>query len=183
MINYAYSIARLSRQIVTLGAFTTLSATFAAGGPPPVAIEGEVTVKGPVEIQGSVEVVNDALKTPFHVSRVIEFTQGLVITGANITLPAGKRLVIETISVRSFAQPGQFYLLSVNFSEGGVATDLAVALQLLGTTATNTYHAGTHAVSLRLKTATNLQVNATRVGGINGLGEVHISFHGYTEDI
>ena len=188
MIDSAYPIARLIRQIVTLGAFSIAPALFAAGGPPPVTINEPVTVRvtGPVEVQGSVEVLNDALKTVFNRSMFAPIPIGLSNELLPFpSIPAGKRLVIETLSVTVEVDATQ--RARASFSTSGVSTSanalqFAIPLTSQGVFGTREIFVGTQKVRIVVDPRFHVQpvFNVFRTGTT---GFVSGSFAGYLEDI
>jgi hypothetical protein len=91
------------RQLIVPVLISALPAMFAAtGGPPPVTVEGSVSVQGPVTVQGVVEVLNDVLRQPYVRTGVGEGTSPIV----NFDIPDGKRLIIETVSFQAATPTG-----------------------------------------------------------------------------
>ena len=148
------------RRAITWGAFSILPAMFAANGPPPVTVEGSVSVNGPVTVQGVVEEINDVLRVPYIVSR------SGVSDGANVVaafdVPDHKRLIVESVSfvalvpkectsvvISLFIPGGTAIFLAPQFTTGSFAVD--------GTgTPVGTNYIGTHAIKIRIDSQANV---------------------------
>ena len=187
MTDSAHSIVRLARQMVTWGAFSLIPAMFAASGPPTVTVQGEVTVKGPVEVQGSVEVLNDALKVPYNRRIQLTLPNGISSFDGSLSgIPAGKRLVIETIGVRVRGEPGQ--RIAVQVGGGGVAsTDtyyLPVPISDHGEIGTRQTFHGLHAVKMIMdpRLLTGLICSVGRSAS-TGTVDIFFTLCGYLEDL
>ena len=148
MIDSAHSIARLARQIAA-GGFFSLSAILAAS-------DSGAKVKEPTEVQGVVEVLNDVLRVPFRKTiggsttapGTFPFPGGFI----KHDIPAGKRLIVETISLQVRVTPGQNVLVQMQNVRGGSLIDATVQLpvQKQGTFGSMDYLTATHNVMLRL---------------------------------
>jgi hypothetical protein len=96
-------------RLIAWGAFSVLPATFAANGPPPVTVTQPVTVQvvnnetAPVQTQ---DVDNPAFQ-PVIRSAILVFNPGQFSNTSIITVPNGKRLVIEFVSFQTLLQGGQ----------------------------------------------------------------------------
>lgn len=161
---------------------TTTAATPPSPGPTvnlnePVA----VTVSGPVEVQGTVDVLNDALRTPFRHTEVVSLPDGTFARTGAVTLPAGKRLVIETVVASASLPGGQNAVAAVSIPGGHNAY---LSLQSHGNFGGNTFFVGTHPITLRIDTVQTPTINLDtgRSAGA-GTGTFRVSVFGYTEDI
>jgi hypothetical protein len=157
-----------------------------------------VTVSGPVEVQGTVEVLNDALKTPFHATQQTSLNAG--IENAVISfppLPAGKRLIIEVITVRATVPLGQnvaarLVLFPVPNSPNPSVQIADLAVQPQGTfTAWNnpfpgndygSVYVATHTARFRVDAGRHSVVIDVRRSG-PGTASMVASVFGYLEDI
>jgi hypothetical protein len=189
MNNYVHTVPRLTRHLVTWGAFSLLPAMFAASGPPPITVNEPVavTVTGPVEVHGSVEVLNDALKVPYN--RVFEIT---LADGSSSTtfspggLTAGKRLVIETIGVEVRGVPGQKVVVHVGGNTVALADRffLPIPVSDHGQFFTRQIFAGAQAVKMIMdpRVITGLNVSLGR-NASTGTAEARFTICGYLEDL
>jgi hypothetical protein len=116
--------------------------------PPPVNIAQpvEVVVKNAVEVQGSVETLNDAFYEPYRAFKTAS-TSGLN-TGVQFDIPAGKRLVIETITLSISVLPGQKAAAYLQVTNELPPFYLTVESQ--GVFFEREQFAGTHPVKLRI---------------------------------
>ena len=145
----------------------------------------EVIVSGPVEVQGSVEVVNDALKTPFNRSvtgHILGSADSALLTFPFSGIPAGKRLVVEFITVAAFVFPGETANARLELYPGPWYW-LTMQPQGLSTQGEATFVA-THALTLRINPATQeLRVFVSRHKQSLYSAPVAASIAGYLEDI
>lgn len=110
MNDFAHSSVRFARQIVTWGAFSLLPAMFAANGPPPVTVNQpvNVVVTNPDTAPAQVQDVNNPAFQPYQAddqSGVLS-PNGYYKT-ASFAVPAGKRLVIELVTVHVIVEGSQ----------------------------------------------------------------------------
>jgi hypothetical protein len=103
------------RQLIIPVFMTALPVMFAASGPPPLQVEGVV------------EVINDVLRQPYAESGQDAASAGLFGTQAaqvKFDIPAGKRLIVESITVRVSLTTGQVPSVQVwaKSNSGGTAT-------------------------------------------------------------
>jgi hypothetical protein len=141
-----------------------------------------VTVSGPVRVLGSVEVLNDALQKP----------HGVIVSG-NIdnnaengflifpSIPAGKRLVIETVTVRATVAAGQSATAELILVAPLPTSAAFLSLQSQGNFSNGTIYVGTHAVRMRVDPPLQLQINVRRTG--SGIVPIAASIYGFLEDI
>ena len=133
-------IARLAGLgIVTAFLASSILPAAAADKPPK-----PVSVVGPVQVEGAVETVNDALRLPYFQSRSGDGQDTL-----SFTIPAGKRLVIEAISVLADVPNGQSAYFALNASTPFTFMFLAPQIAMPWT-AVQTLVVCTHAIRMRL---------------------------------
>ena len=164
------------------------SNTQAAQPPVTLAQPVEVKVVNPVEVHGLIETINDALKTPFHLTTPVLLSDGQPDRGAALyQVPAGKRLTIETISV--FLNLGATQRAIVGFTAVGATGTTtgsymyaALPLQLQGQFGSTVVLSGLQSVKIILDAATpDLSWRIDRSGSV-GIVEGRISISGYLED-
>jgi len=97
----------------------------------PVQVQGTVSLTGgqPVDVQGSVETLNDALHQPYLKTDFANVEAGSYSASVSVPVPAGKRLVIETIAVRVGVPVGQTALVSLTATSEGAGVVMPVAMQ------------------------------------------------------
>ena len=83
-----------------------------------------VSVVGPVQVEGAVETVNDALRQPYFQSIGI-YPFGESLRTVSFPIPAGKRLIIESITFRGIVPQGQTAFFELN---GATDTDPEIYL-------------------------------------------------------
>jgi hypothetical protein len=177
-----FSLLRSVATAVALCGASALPVEAAANGPTvtinePVA----VTVTGPVEVEGTVEVLNSALRTPFHKTLSATISANTVNGTLNFSIPTGKRLVIETLSVRASVPAGQ----AVQASFSGIGQDtfsLFLPLSLQGSFGGNDVYVTTQKVRLIIdrRLITILATDVLRSGG--GPANFQATVVGYLED-
>jgi len=136
--------------------------------------------QGPTEVQGVVEVLNDVLYTPY--ARVVSLP-GNIIAGFDI--PAGKRLIIETITFQSnhpTASPQRMFLDHVVPGSPSKAV-VPLAIQDRIVEGETTWVLGTHSVKIRIDAVAgeNSEILIRR-GGIHA-GALLVGVYGYLVDI
>ena len=152
----------------------------------PVQVQGAISITGQaVQVQGSVETLNDAVHQPFNLTLSAEFgSDGFV--HQNFYIPAGKRLVIETVTVEAAVPAGQKVLvrlevpnfLSLAVQSQGVFSDASDTLE---------HFVGTHPVKVRVDSPADptqpaFTITAFR-GSAGGTGFFYASVAGYLVDL
>ena len=159
-------------------------------GGPTVNLNEPVTVKvtGPVEVQGAVEIGNDALKTPYFRTLVANFpTNQQDATLTFPAIPAGKRLVVESFSVRAVVPTGQSaagWMAIEGLTTSIPGARVYMIMQLQATPGDSAVYFATHPVTLRIDPAKHkLQAIGFRSGftGAGSFAEANIT--GYLEDL
>ena len=172
------------RPVATAVVFCCASvlAAGAAGGPTVTINEPlAVTVTSPVEVQGAVEVLNSGLRTPFLKTISASIAANTLNGTINFSIPVGKRLIIETISVRASLPTGQ--ALQASFSGIGAETfTLFLPMSLQGTFGPNDVYVTTQKVRLIIdrRLIPVLGVDVLRSGA--GAATFHATVAGYLED-
>ena len=179
----ADQITCYTRQVLTWVAFSLSPALFAASGPPPVPIEGEVTVKGTVDV----EVINDALKIPFNRTIQVEVPANQPSFEKHIPgIPAGKRLVIETFSALAIVPSGQAAFASITASswDSALAWVYHAPLNLVGEWPGGTRYIGLHKLRVTCdpRAVAYPSVRGSR-NVVSGTAQFQITVGGYLEDI
>jgi hypothetical protein len=161
---------------------------FAAGGPPPV------TVKEPVAVTGVVEVLNDVLREPYRKSTggrtTATGTTPFPLHFIKFDVPAGRRLIVETISLQVRVPINQNVLVQMWLMEGGSSIDATVQLPVqkqgtFGTSTTPDYLTATHPVMLRVdgtEFTNEISFNLVRNAEVGEL-DFNVSIFGYLVDI
>jgi hypothetical protein len=172
------NLRRFLLRAAVVPVFLILPAAFGAGGPPPT------TVQGHVSVEGVVEVLNDVLRQPFNESRQISSTG----TTGNVTfdVPAGKRLVIETIAVQAVVTGGSQMRVDGQATSGGTDFTLDVPLQSQGVFDTfgNQFSRAMQTVKIRVDgTAATSEIffGYTRIGA--GISTLRVTLNGYLVDL
>ena len=183
MITSDHPASRLVRHLMTFG-LSLLPAIFAAGAPP------SVNVSQPVQIVGVVETINDVLRTPFAKTISQPLTAGEAQVFLNIDVPAGKRLIVETVSIEATHLPTDY--VSVDLQT--VASDDPSSGCATALTFTDTRNAsgglavshGTHPIVVRVNGKTGglaaLRFVCSKTSSA-GTFVFRISVRGYTVDI
>ena len=102
------STLRFPAVLIAAGSFC-LSSIFAS--PPPVTVTQPVQVEvvKSIPVQGTVETLNDSLNTSFY--RTLEFSSGQGTV--QFSVPAGKRLIIESVAYNAIALQGVPVILTL----------------------------------------------------------------------
>jgi len=97
----------------------------------PVQVQGTVSLTGsqPVQVQGAVETLNDALRQPYLQTATINAADGDFFATVFLSVPAGKRLVIETIVVQFIVPFGQTGLVDLTVTSQGAGILVPLATQ------------------------------------------------------
>ena len=115
------------------------------------AAPAQVQVVGPMQMQGAVETLNDVLYTPYFHTETVPYPG----TVAKFTVPVGKRLIIETVTVMVSRIPGQMILPTL-FTPNGERLSLAMQSQGIDIAYHgNEYLVGTHPIKLRIDGGTD----------------------------
>lgn len=140
------------------GASTPVQVMNTTANPVPVSVQGSLSVSGNVSVTNSVlhvDALNDILNEPYFVSRSGAFGASETFVEKVFDIPDGKRLIIETITVRAALDaPGvafvQFgYVNAQSVQESG---ELSMQAQgtIPGTFVSSFWLAGTHPVKFRV---------------------------------
>lgn len=172
------SLDAFIRRVLLVPAFLILPALFGAGGPPPT------TVQGHVSVEGVVEVLNDVLRQPFNETRQISATSSN--GSVSFDVPAGKRLVIETISLRVTVTSGVPVRVDGSaVSQGSeFSIDVPISPQGMADTFGNEFFRGMQAVKIRVDgTSLSNEINFSysRFGG--GITTLRVTLNGYLVDL
>ena len=139
----------------------------------------------PTEVQGVVEVLNDVLYTPY--ARVVT-TQDGALPWANFDVPAGKRLIIETISFQGMhpTAAGVKRVLMEHAVSGGARITIPLAAQERVVDGANTFLIATLPVKMRIDSVLNdAKEILIRMGGStpDSSGRIMVGIHGYLIDL
>lgn len=170
-----------SAALVALLAFAGSARLMAAGNTPQ-----QVVVTNPVEVLGSVEVVGEPFKQPFAVQKDVSVNAGPLNTIITVPLPAGKRMVIESISVNAWmpagAKPVGWVSLNpkTGFTNGGSS---GLQFQEQGAISGATLFTSVTPAVMRLNTDQQyLQVNVYRINSLAAF-QCTVSVFGYIESL
>jgi hypothetical protein len=140
-------------------------------------------------VQGAVEVVNEGLKTPYYHTLAGTINVGTDSESMQFPdVPAGKRLIIQSVSahVRAINGQGSMVYLRVIPAGGGGGQHTAniyLNMQPQYTVNSVTAYVGTQSLNLRIEpTLHKLYMVAYRYGTA-AYGSFEVSIAGYTEDI
>ena len=170
------------------GTLAVISLARAQEEPPPAPAPLSVIVSGPVDVRGSVDLLNDAFRTPFNTNVTGTIAAGsLTSFPAAINIPAGKRLVIETISVRVRVPSGQRVQaeLQATAAVGSRATgfECPIGVQFEGIFEREDVFVGTHRVRLVIdrRQVSRLEFSFSRSANFSA-GSFTAFLGGYLED-
>jgi hypothetical protein len=127
--------------------------------------------------------VSDPAKNAFQGNLIISFADGEGLGSGILTVPAGKRLAIEFISITSSIPADQelvdiFLTTTVN----GTPLDYRLSVQPTGSDASPVKYMAEKLVRLYSDSGTNLTAVAGRTPG-NGAANIHIRISGYLVDL
>jgi hypothetical protein len=134
-----------------------------------VGVSGPVTVSGPVEVQGTVRIDPQA-PLPVQVQpEPLEPFQADLLLDAPVLVPAGKRLVIETVTVLAFGREDSgLYQAYVRTSAAGHSVQHLIATVIHPFTvsgeATDRYYQATAAVRLYADPGTEVEFSHAQSG-------------------
>ncbi len=101
-------------------------------------------------------------------------------TGTLYTVPAGKRLVIETISARVATASGQSVIGNIGTRIGGQNASTNLLFVFQGNDGTQAKYAATHSVRLYAEAGSSVTFTTVRTDK-NAVGNKNVSFTGYLE--
>jgi hypothetical protein len=156
-------------------------------GTPNVAIDGSAnTVKIDTTNPLPVRDVDNPARQPFRRSISITLPEGLTFTATNpvINPPAGKRLVIDAISVSGNIPSGQKYTCSLDLRNefGDVVFDLNVPLTLQATFGPFDTYQGNTTSRVYLDPSDNVAFDVFRTSAAS-VATIRVSFSGYFVDV
>ncbi len=184
MNQHAPAIHAQKPRPLAFASFVALALSFTAS-----ISSGKPTVTQPVEIVGSVETLDESLNEPYVIQKSGVIGEGGHSASINFDVPAGKRLIIETVSYRA--------------SQVGVGdTEFLFAMAVLPNTAHSTlvelpvqqsfgfigvvFHTGTQAVKVRVDSRDGrpdeIRVSALRSSSA-GEATVSASIFGHLVDL
>ena len=143
-----------------------------------------VTVDGVVEVAGAVDVLKEPVKTPFIQTQNYNFTAVQTYATVSISIPAGKRLVVESITCLARVTSGEAHCWAQLTNVGDVLPHNYAFLTLTnqGVFNNQSYFVGTHKITMRIDpTQMSLDFAVERNAG--GAGDFYITVHGYLEDL
>jgi len=169
------------------GASTPVQVMNAPSNPVPVTgvVSGDVKVTGEVKVTNSVlnvAVLNDIESEPYMVSQSAAFGGGQV-PQFKFDVPDGKRLIIETITVRfALDTPSNGLAQFRALAPGGLPVSGDIAMQPQGAItdfgSTKTWLIGTHSIKLRVDANAGKDdefLIAGRVGNVSGTTNVFVA--------
>jgi hypothetical protein len=139
----------------------------------------------PTEVQGVVEVLNDVLYTPY--SRSVLTADGS-LPWANFDVPAGKRLIIETISFQGLhpTAKGVKRVLMEHTISANTRITIPLVAQERVVDGSNTFLIATLPVKMRIDSVLNDNKEILiRMGGStpDSSGRIMVAIHGYLIDL
>ncbi len=153
-----------------------------AAQPVPTTVQGTVSTS----IQGTVSVkdVDHPARAPFADLKAISLADGVAQGDTQFDpVPAGKELVIETVTVRAQAALGQSWDVEMFVTTNGIPTAHFLELPTLQTTSIVGIRTATLAVRLYADAGTQVTVHAHRQNGSTGLAGVDVSVSGHHVDV
>ena len=154
--------------------------------PVPTTVQGTVqtAVQGTVQtsIVGTVSVkdVDDPARHPFADIKVISFDDGEAQDDTEFDpVPAGKRLVIETVTLRSQAAAGQIWDVIMFVTTNGAPIAHALELPTFQTLGDIDIRTATLPVRFYADPGTQVKVHAHREYGTVGLAGVNVTISGH----
>jgi hypothetical protein len=149
----------------------------AAGGPPPTTVQGQVSV------EGVVEVLNDVLHRPYNESQGIGSTQAAGLLSFDV--PAGKRLVVQSISMRATVTAGLKVRVEGQFAAANGSAFIDVALQSQGVFGEAEFFSVAQPLTFRVdgSNAPGEIVFSFQRTGTSGITNLRVNVYGYLVDI
>lgn len=173
---FVSSVTSLHRTLC-VAFFGIQASLFAAGGPPPT------TVQGHVSVEGVVEVLNDVLYQPYNESRGLGSTQA---SGAvSFDVPAGKRLVVQSISIRATVTSGLKVRVEGQFAAANGSAFVDVALQSQGVFGEVEFLSVAQPLTFRVdgSAASGEIFFSYQRTGTSGITNLRVNVYGYLVDI
>lgn len=140
----------------------------------------------PTSEQGTVSIkdVDHPARQPFAGLKIVSLTDGEQQDFTEFDpVPAGKRLVIETVTLRAVAVAGQIWDVTIFVTSNGLMTGHTLALSTFQTLGDIDIRTATLAVRLYADPGTQVKVQALRQYGTVGLAGVAVSLSGHHVDV
>lgn len=184
--------SRLQRLLSTaclFGLLFTAASNFAKAAQP-VATPNPTPVSGakPVEVVGAVDIAGEPFKQRFTITKSIWIYKGYASGYADIPLPPGKRLVIETLSIWGTLPPGSkaFSQVSIYKTNGNYLDDGKLLLPLADISPYGSTHMYSNVTSATLRFNTDvhqLRVDVFTTDTAPNGSLFDATIFGYLEDI
>ena len=173
------------RRVAAVALLTLISSAkiLAANGTPQ-----PVVVTNPVEVLGSVEIVGEPFKQRFMVSQSGTIAPGYQNGGILIPLPAGKRIVIESIAVYTRVPDGSepiAFVVAETKMVGLGSSSMALPLMKQGLFDGQRLFTAVTPVTMRISTTEHDLVANVFRGTVSALGTAYfsVSVYGYIEPL
>jgi hypothetical protein len=151
---------------------------------------GGPTVTQPVEIFGSVATLDDSLHEPYTNRLTLTMLAGENAEELKFDVPAGKRLIVETISYRAATTVDQVVIFNVISRTMTSAPVLALVPKQVVTIAPSglaTFHRGTESVKIRIdgteESDSELAISMFRYPSDADSASLDVSVWGYLVDL
>jgi hypothetical protein len=150
---------------------------------------GGPTLNQPVEIIGSVTTLDDSLHEPYTKRLTVSMQAGENAEELNFDVPAGKRLIVETISYRAATTDDQVVIFNVISRTMPSSPVLALVPKQVVTIAPSglaTLHRGTESVKIRIdgteESDSELAISMFRFPSDSDPASLDVSVWGYLVD-
>ena len=117
------------------------------------------------------------VKDPFHANIGLGMNPGVQFNNFEITVPAGKRLVIESITARTTVRDGQYVILHLTTTTSGRGSRHYITLTDQGTFPTFHAFTATGTVRIYADAETTIRFSAQRSDGA-GVANVNVAISG-----
>jgi hypothetical protein len=151
---------------------------------------GGPTLNQPVEIIGSVTTLDDSLHEPYTKRLTVSMQAGENAEELNFDVPAGKRLIVETLSYRAATTDDQVVIFNVISRTMPSSPVLALVPKQVVTIAPSglaTLHRGTESVKIRIdgteESDSELAISMFRFPSDSDPASLDVSVWGYLVDI
>jgi hypothetical protein len=137
----------------------------------------------PVQVQGTVDVINDVLRTPYART---DFGGGAKVDQVNFDVPAGKRLVVEVVTLELFHNPTEGFFVTLNTitPEGNAVVSTPLSFITRPFNSTHSVSTGVHPITVRVdgRTGSSSELSFELIRTAGG-GSFTVSVRGYLVDI
>jgi len=175
--------------VIVVVAITLFSGSpvLAAGNQPPLSVNVVNTPAQPVPVTLTgtppVEVVNDALYTPYILQA--SASSSATLTNVTFDVPAGKRLVVETVSAQVTPADGPQEVrltYNVKLTDGPFGLMLGF-LQVQPTGPTSPYYVANQPLKMRVDHVSDQEITFVATHALPGSCSLIVTLYGYLVDL